>query len=238
MNNIINFASSYYSGRKVVYNYTDLLQNENNLKLYGDSAESPYIPFCFGFEGENTVLIDNNNEQNKVITYQIIAVNPSQVLQTKRYTDFNHSLLYGHSKYPYIIKNEANNCTYYSCRGMLYVVKENRINILFALVVDKNYIWEIDEDASIDYSKFCLIISKDFNNENHPLLYKRIQKDYFSLIQQNPNIDVIYTKNVNKYCFRTIKKEISFDSIDELRQYLTVGLNQTLHSLTRGDVFN
>ncbi len=214
-----------------IVNFTKISYDNSSdkLPLTGDSLCNNYIPFISLFTGQFF-----KKEDKRLVVYNLLFRTKDPTDSRRRsftipktsYEDlFSYLCDYIYPQYYITDKVELQ-----VSKGTIieYDRFTNEYKILMLLVVKKEFVWNINKDKP-DPKQFTLIISNTFvNEEKYSTLFKRLEKDYITeAITQN--IDIIYTNDIVKHCYKYTFNKPKFKSVSEMMSYLD-SLNTVMHS--------
>lgn len=191
----------------------------------------------FNAEGKNYTINEIStcdNQLNLFVPFinlfsngELIEINNKFLYVYKNYVDSSHYLYHKKSVYDYVFRllnNYINNNYYFSIKDSNYIFNKGIIRsypsnkILLCLCITNKYVFNIKID-NIDYSKFVLFINNEFKQDIHKTLFSKINKEYIiPLIEKN--ISIMWTNNIEDWCYKEIKSIPKFNSITEMNNYL------------------
>jgi hypothetical protein len=203
-----------------------------DFNIIGDSLGSPYVPYVYGFKGLATI-VKSEDEKNKALLYNLFvkieeanySLSNNRSLQIphkfenfiRYFEEFTYPVHFGIKK---ITAGFTDVTILQVFKGMVLYFEEesSEVKILMTLGVEAASLWKINKN-NVDNSKFALFVSKDFEEERFKPLYTKIKKDLLPEVQ-NKGIDIVFTNNIAKWCFRNSFEMPKFGKIMELKKFL------------------
>jgi len=182
-----------------------------NLSPIGISNKNLYIPIFAFFHGAKLI-----KDGEKIVMY-----NP--VLATSMDNESRHDII-GKRLFKFAAKGthecvHVYNESYITLKHAIYQIDKNmNVNFLYLLVVESDYFMSIKtiyED--LDRSKLMVLLNTDIEKPEH-ISIKRRFKPFQNIYLQD--IDVIYTSNINKWCFGNGLENIKFSNIIDRVNYI------------------
>ncbi len=173
--------------------------------IYGCSFFSSHIPLFAVYKGAESVFFKHDGKLN-IIWHHKVA--PGFIQFGNKYSDLYES--FKRFLNPVKWKNKQNK--YFVRKGMICT---EDFQILVAVCINRDKLETIDKENP-DFEDLAIIVNKSFYEDKHKLLFRRFQKDFLNVV----DVDVITTKNPDKYCFNTPKFIPKFGNFDEMENYL------------------
>lgn len=206
------FRISFDTQIKVLFSDYDKLNLETISMYPASSEDNDFIPY-HALQCGRLVTVGNQ----KTLLYSLEVHKKYE--KVKNHEDFFDKMMTYSTWYRLVKKNIPED--YRARRGQLVYMKPNgQVDLLATLAVSKSHLFNINK-ANPDYSKFFIIISKNFTTVKHSNLYKSFTKYY--LDEARNYVDMIWTKDIQRLCYnhapiqqimpRTIKEAKSVNSM-------------------------
>jgi hypothetical protein len=188
---------------------TYILQNRPESQadslLISTSLETDYIPFFAGIQGTHKRIGDFRYTIYHVPKYTGYTIRNVQQLNDKIFS----------SGTPY--KFIKLGVTYYVMKHLIYTIVEDKVVILYSLIMNKNE-WRDLDFVTVDHSKFKILISSEFVKPEYKAMYTHFTKNIINdaLLR---GVDIIHTNDITRYCFRPIDTSLKFRTIAEMKDF-------------------
>ena len=178
--------------------YSDII--DQSCSLYCN-----YIPVYALYRESKTEFFLKNNKL--VLLYNKFSPRQDFELKTGRYDTFYS--YWNRWLSPHLWKNSKN--TVVVCK---YCLMDTNYKLLACIALDSNVDPRTIDKENPDLSKFIFLIRKDFSTK-HKHLWNRFSKD----IVDNSELDLLFTDDIEKYCFNMQGFIPKFKAISEMQDY-------------------
>lgn len=194
---------------------------------FADNLASPYVPFFALFKGTG-FTISNANKTVRVYSHMYYTGNYTANGYTNIYYAFR-----GNLRGAKVSRNE----TVQVSKGMIQhssfdITTGEHINkVVVLLAVKSSEIFNLSTNENgqfTDYSKFTCFIHHDFTTDPlYKSMFAKLNKEMFPVFREK-GIDLIYTNDIQKWCYKSTDVSPKIKSIPELKEY-TNNFNHYLH---------
>lgn len=108
--------------------------------------------------------------------------------------------------------------TYYIMKHLVYTIINGETIVLYTTIVRRDYWEKITDFQNIDKNKFFYLINNRFLEPQFRSFYIHFIKYYINKMF-NHEIDMIWTNDISKYCFKVIESPIQFPTIASMKNY-------------------
>lgn len=188
------------------YRGNDKDKSINSSKLICSSVDTNYIPLYSMFLNKYYTIEDFYYN-----VYWTPGVSYEAVTNVDRAMDaFNQGLK------PTEYVREG--ITYYIMKHLIYTIINGEIIVLYTTIVHADYWVSITNFNNIDKTKFFYLVNQKFSDDRFKSFYLHFRK-YYLLPMAAHNIDIIYTNDIQKYCFKVIESPLQFPTIASIKDY-------------------
>lgn len=146
--------------------------------------------------------------------------------QGNKITYFKYAFRSLATRYTYL----KSNLKYDIVKGMIIDAASDKI--LLTIAFEKGYIPVFSE---IDYSKVVVLVSQEFLNPDRKLMLNMVSKEIIGVLSA-AGADVIYTADVEKWCFKKPVLDTSFETISDMRNYFSTVTKEVINGFARGQL--
>jgi hypothetical protein len=193
---------------------------EHNVEHNGiyTTLDNKYIPL-FIIAGLRTIIQSDSGKREMIYNDYEITVDDSILCKQKNFNDCLRN--YCGRRYT----SRWSNIVYYLNKNSVFFInKEFNIEYLLVTVIDADYFlnnFSIKNSTSIDTSKLLTLVSYELiENEEHKHISTKL-KEYLKWMKDDVDVDIVYTTNINKWCFNPAHYTEKFASIDEMEAILS-----------------
>ncbi len=190
--------------------------------LFTDSLCNDYIPFYCIFFGQYKKVGDVRYLHYFLPSItQLYVTNPSN-----RIADFKNFMNNRLVPLPYIKTNRV----YHIAKQYIAELEGDTRTLLYLLVIKKEYLYDINF-SNLDYSKFAILISDKFDTPERKLMFGMVKREIINPLYEL-GIDVIYTNNIEKWCFKQPHINLSFDTVSEMKNFFKETTKEVINEVT------
>ena len=183
---------------------SNLIEEDVRLNPVALASANPFVPMFAYFTGS---LIKKGDKRD--VVYSPIARYP---LTDRRERDTIFRSLFKNAKSGKFSSGYVYDTRYFVHKHALYEVdNDHNVNVIFMLAVRYDHFLEnIKYGAKLDNSKLMMFVNNEINLEKHSSVQRRFKRYYDDNLQ---GIDLVYTNDINSWCFNNNLKNIKFKDI-------------------------
>lgn len=185
-----------------------------------DSVANAYVPIHAGFEGTVVTKVQGLTRK-KVLLYNEVEKG-ARAAHSSNKEEYLKSFLLDMRMVCFGGRRPFN---YYIRKGMVYFSDIRCYYPLLMLTIDRKYLFEMDWNNP-DYSKICLMIDYRYQDKEHVGL-RSMFNQYIKQCTE-AKVTLLYTTDIRAQVYKRSYEYPTFDTVDEMKQYLK-SLNNLLY---------
>lgn len=190
-------------------------------KTYRTSVSVPVMPVCSTLDNYFVPIFAgaigkvHEYKGKKMLVYHIEkSMTPCYFISTT----MNRFLNNFHSGEP-VLRYEADEIIYYCMKHFVYIYKDDKIVILYALCTTRDHIFNINPRQELDFKNSYLLIN---NNLFAQSIFKKMATKLKLLLNhfKEKGVNIIYTEDVNNLCLNPSLSDQKFTTINERIEFI------------------
>lgn len=194
--------------------------------VIGDSINSSYIPLYALFKGK---ILNINGKSFSIYglinsPVNISTTSPNHAFIRQYYNLIRHLVHSIDVKFFRTRSKSSDGFTYTlyaASKGILChidsVTKEYKP--LLSIVLRSSYLDNIKDSEDLDYNQFALVIDSSLLSPVHNIMYRNIKKLYIDPLLEL-GLDIVWTKDIKGWIFKTFNFSKDFTNLPELLNHL------------------
>lgn len=177
--------------------------------FYGVSDVSKFTPIYAPFTRSKTKIL---NSGTKACMMYGLPILPKSNLQINRYNEVYEHLTKSVTPANFLTAN----VDLVIMKGCMY--DRQSLEILMCVGIESNHLCEVNRSHP-DTNNILCFVSSSMDSDKYKSVHNKFKKEYFPYYLEK-GIDIVYTKDVNKWVFQDGFEIPKFDTIKSMKEHL------------------